>query len=30
MAKLTFSKLGLKVNNQVTNLFFNEQTIEIK
>lgn len=30
MAKLAFSKLGLKVNNQVVNINYNEQTIEIK
>lgn len=30
MAKLAFSKLGLKLNNQVTNIHYNEQEIEIK
>ena len=30
MAKLAFSKLGLKVNNQVVNINYNEQTIEVK
>lgn len=30
MAKLAFSKLGLKNNNQVINIYYNEQTIEIK
>ena len=30
MAKLAFSKLGLKTNNLVTNICFNEQEIEIK
>ena len=30
MAKLAFSKLGLKANNLVTNIYFNEQTIEVK
>lgn len=30
MAKLAFSKLGLKVNNQVINIDYNEQTIEVK
>ena len=30
MAKLAFSKLGLKNNNQVVNINYNEQTIEIK
>lgn len=30
MAKLAFSKLGLKNNNQVTNILFNDQTIEVK
>lgn len=30
MAKLAFSKLGLKNNNQVTNIHYNEQEIEIK
>ena len=30
MAKLAFSKLGLKVNNQVVNIHFNEQEIEVK
>ena len=30
MAKLAFSKLGLKVNNQVVNINYNEQIIEIK
>ena len=30
MAKLAFSKLGLKFNNQVTVIHFNEQEIEVK
>ena len=30
MAKLAFSKLGLKVNNEVKTIEFNEQTIEVK
>ena len=30
MAKLAFSKLGLKINNLVTNICFNEQVIEVK
>ena len=30
MAKLAFSKLGLKLNNQVTNIYYNEQEIEVK
>lgn len=30
MAKLAFSKLGLKNNNQVINIIYNEQTIEVK
>ena len=30
MAKLAFSKLGLKNNNQVVNINYNEQIIEIK
>ena len=30
MAKLAFSKLGLKVNNQVININYNEQNIEVK
>lgn len=30
MAKLAFSKLGLKVNNQVVNINYNEQIIEVK
>ena len=30
MAKLAFTKLGLKVNNQVVNINYNEQTIEVK
>ena len=30
MAKLAFSKLGLKVNNQVININHNEQIIEVK
>ena len=30
MAKLAFSKLGLKVNNQVVNINYNEQNIEVK
>ena len=30
MAKLAFSKLGLKVNNDVKTINFNEQTIEVK
>lgn len=30
MAKLAFSKLGLKVNNEITNIYFNDQVIEVK
>lgn len=30
MAKLAFSKLGLKNNNQVANIYYNEQIIEVK
>lgn len=30
MAKLSFSKLGLKMNNEVVNIHFNEQVIEVK
>jgi hypothetical protein len=30
MAKLAFSKLGLKINNQVVNIKYNEQIIEVK
>lgn len=30
MAKLSFSKLGLKMNNEIVNIHFNEQVIEIK
>lgn len=30
MAKLSFSKLGLKMNNEIINIHFNEQVIEIK
>ena len=30
MAKLAFSKLGLKVNNQVVNIHYNDQIIEVK
>lgn len=30
MAKLAFSKLGLKVNNEIKIVEFNEQTIEVK
>ena len=30
MAKLAFSKLGLKNNNHVVNINYNEQTIEVK
>lgn len=30
MAKLAFSKLGLKVNNQVVNILYNDNDIEIK
>lgn len=30
MAKLAFSKLGLKVNNEIKTIEFNEQTIEVK
>lgn len=30
MAKLSFSKLGLKVNNEVVNIHFNDQVIEVK
>ena len=30
MAKLAFSKLGLKVNNEITYIHFNDQVIEVK
>ena len=30
MAKLAFTKLGLKPNNDVVNIYFNEQAIEVK
>ena len=30
MAKLAFTKLGLKPNNEIVNIEFNEQTIEVK
>ena len=30
MAKLAFSKLGLKVNNEIVNIHFNDQVIEVK
>lgn len=30
MAKLAFSKLGLKVNNETINIHFNDQVIEVK
>ena len=30
MAKISFSKLGLKVNNEVVNINFNDQVIEVK
>lgn len=30
MAKLAFTKLGLKPNNEVVNIYFNEQIIEVK
>ena len=30
MAKVAFSKLGLKINNEVETIEFNEQTIEVK
>ena len=30
MAKLAFSKLGLKTNNEVVNIHFNDQVIEVK
>ena len=30
MAKVSFSKLGLKVNQDVKNIVFNDQTIEVK
>ena len=30
MAKIGFTKLGLKPNNEIQNIEFNEQTIEIK
>lgn len=30
MAKISFTKLGLKPNNEVVNIEFNEQTIEVK
>lgn len=30
MAKLAFSKLGLKINNEITNIHFNDQVIEVR
>lgn len=30
MAKLAFSKLGLKINNQVINILYNDNNIEVK
>lgn len=30
MAKISFSKLGLKVNNEIININFNDQVIEVK
>ena len=30
MAKLAFTKLGLKPNNDIVNIEFNEQIIEVK
>ena len=30
MAKLAFSKLGLKTNNEIVNIHFNDQIIEVK
>lgn len=30
MAKVSFSKLGLKVNNEIVNIHFNDQVIEVK
>ena len=30
MAKLAFTKLGLKANNQIKTVLFNEQEIEVK
>lgn len=30
MAKVTFTKLGLKPNNKIVNIHFNEQVIEVK
>ena len=30
MAKISFTKLGLKPNNDVVNIYFNEQAIEVK
>ena len=30
MAKLAFSKLGLKANNEIVNIHFNDQIIEVK
>lgn len=30
MAKVSFSKLGLKLNNQVVNINYNDQVIEVK
>ena len=30
MAKVSFSKLGLKINNEVININYNEQIIEVK
>lgn len=30
MAKVSFSKLGLKVNNEIVNIHFNDQVIEVR
>ena len=30
MAKIGFTKLGLKPNNEIVNIKFNEQNIEVK
>ena len=30
MAKVSFSKLGLKINNEIVNIHFNDQVIEVK
>ena len=30
MAKVSFTKLNLKPNNEIVNIYFNEQTIEVK